>query len=352
MLKKIVSITLLLSLTTLLPSVIHAQNNRQYLRDFKDQFVQIAYDSGYSLSTYFIFEKDNLPNEVEVDVHGGNEYMFILKGVETDKLSIIGSPKGNHIDRLQINEQSLLFSKAVDLSSYSEKVRYSFKLDATEESKKTQTKNTQDFFSGLGIDTDEDKPKNPTVVFLVLYKSGDNKGNASANKREDFFSQNAKQKEGHTSTIPTKNVVSATQEQLENDLKDVTPISPSGLKYMNGKIAIDKWMLALVREEYNDQDILSVFDVMDEEWKKEFLAYKTNFTADKIIKGTKGGVKHRGFTKDNLLVIDHTIDNKVATRYYFKIKKCDDYGRIVPNHVLKEGKLHITPWQKAIVPID
>lgn len=115
---------------------------------------------------------------------------------------------------------------------------------------------------------------------------------------------------------------------------------------MNDRIAIDKWMEALVKESRGEKR--SIFDIMDEDWKKKRSTY--NSTASSLISKLGGGFSHRGFTKNNLLMIDYAIDNKIVTRYYFKIKNCDDYGGIVPKQEIKDGKLYITPWQNALAP--
>jgi len=145
-------------------------------------------------------------------------------------------------------------------------------------------------------------------------------------------------------------VTKMTKEEMEKETASLTSASPSGLKYMNGKIAVDKWMEALVREAQGDENIFKTFDAMHEDWQNQYSSYKATSTADQLLNKLDGGVKHRGFTEDNLLVVDHVINNEVVARYYFKIKKCADYGRIVPKQEIKDGKLHITPWQKAVVP--
>ena len=143
-----------------------------------------------------------------------------------------------------------------------------------------------------------------------------------------------------------------TREEMKKETASLSSTSPSGLKYMNGKMAIDKWMEALVREAHGDEDVFKTFDAMHEDWQNEYTSYKSSSTANKLLNELDGGFKHRGFTKENLLVVDHVVNNEIVARYYFKIKKCDDYGRIIPKHEIKDKKMHITPWQKAAIPTD
>lgn len=139
-------------------------------------------------------------------------------------------------------------------------------------------------------------------------------------------------------------------DDLAKETATLTSISPSGLKYMNGKIAVDRWMEALVREEQGESEAFTVFDAMHDDWKTQNAIYKDAFFARKLIKPLQGGFTHRGFTEDNLLVVDHTTNGEIVTRYYLKIAKTSDYGRIIPKYEVNNGKLYITPWQKAAVP--
>lgn len=323
-----------------------ANPKMEELMRYKATIIKDAAKYGYSLADYQTFSVKAFPKQLETEIHGGNNYLLVLYSGDTESLQIKGTPDKTY------NQLAQLTEGMDELQAF--------------EAKKTSNKSTHqiDFRASLyatnytlnlegekGTWSDE-----PMASFFVFYKSYENMGGAADNKAEDFYTKKTGQalvnsmEEGKREYEATVGYKWMSLEDMVKETETLTSTSPSGLKYMNAKIATDKWMEALVREAHGDGHIYSTFDAMHEDWQKEYSRYKLNATADQLLKELDGGFKQQGFTKDNLVVMDHIIGDKVVTRYYFKIKKCEDYGRIVPKHEIKDGKLHITPWQKAVVP--
>jgi len=258
----------------------------------KELVVHNAAKKGFSLADEQTYKTKDFPDKIEVSLHGGNTYQLALFNDANGSVQLLGTPDEKY------NLLARMTEGLEELQAFETKAELSVSIQK--------------------------------IDLRALVHS-------------PFYTLESKIK------IDDPNVQSNTSLMIK-ETETLSPSSSSGLKYMNGKIAVDKWMEALVRESHGDGHLFKTFDAMHEDWQQQFSQYKATSTAEKIIKGLEGGVNHHGFTKDDLLVLDHIIDNKVVTRYYFKIKKCSDYGRIVPKHEIKDGKLHITPWQKAVVP--
>lgn len=310
---------------------------------------QILYDAakkGYSLSNRHTYSTKDFPTKINTSIHGGNTYQLVLFNDASGIVQLVGTPDETY------NRMAKLTDGAKELPSFETKASLNistYHIDFRESLYNAPCTLT------AKVRGENANIKSTTSLF-VFYKSFENLGGPENNKAEDFYSKKvteavvAKAEAQVEAFEKAMGYEFGSLEELIEETEMLSSISPSGLKYMNGKIAIDKWMEALVRESRGDGHIFKTFDAMHEDWQKKYFNYKVSSTANKLIKELDGGFKHRGFTKDNLLVVDHIMQDKVVTRYYFKIKKCTDYGRIIPRHELRDGKLHIIPWQKAIVP--
>ena len=287
----------------------------------------------------------DLPSVINTTLHGGNTYLLVLLNESSEKVQLIGTPDPayNQLARLTEGMDPLAsFETDPKPNIAIQKVDFRASLYST--------------FYQLRARLSGSPAMDSPISFFVFYKSYENLGGAEGNKAEDFYTQQA----GAEMVHALQEDMAAYEKTLGYDLmsleamleeaKNLSAISPSGLKYMNGKIAIDKWMEALVRESRGDGHLYKTFDAMHEDWQAEYASYQTTSTADSLLNELEGGVSHLGFTEDNFLVVDHVIAEQVVARYYFKIKRCADYGRIIPRQTLKDGKLHITPWQKVVVP--
>lgn len=319
------------------------------LNTYKEIITKDAAQYGYSLANYINFKVVDFPIKEEMTLYEGNEYLLVLHSTDTKNIQLKGKPEETFITMSRLTENMDYMKTFTAEASTNQSVQ---QLDFRKSEYSVEYKLDLEGRKDESID-------DPVASLFIFYKNRDNNtNNPEANKGEKYYSQ--KSTEEFVARIQSQerakaNAVIAKHEymnleDMDKEVETLTPISPSGLKYMNGKIAMDKWMEALVRESRGDDGIYKTFDAMHEDWQNEHSAYKANSTADKLLNELEGGFTHRGFTKDNLLVVDHIIGEKIVARYYFKIKKCKDYGRIIPRHRIKDGQLHIMPWQKAMVP--
>ncbi|MEM9824115.1 MAG: hypothetical protein AAF985_23720 [Bacteroidota bacterium] len=310
---------------------------------------QILYDAakkGFSLSARHRHQTKDFPQTIDITIHGGNRYLLVLYNDAAGMVQLVGTPDEEYNKMVQLMEGAEVlsaFATAASVDLVSQEVDFRESL----------------YNSTCAVEAKIKSNKvNSETSLFVFYKSFENLGGPANNKPEDFYSKKVAEAVIAGAEAQVKAFEEAMGyefvglEELIEATKALSAASPSGLKYMNGKVAVDKWMEALVREAHGDSDIYKTFDAMHEDWQKQYMSYKATSTAQPLIDELDGGFKHQGFTNDDLLVVDHVLNDKVVTRYFFKIKKCADYGRIVPKHEIKAGKLHITPWQKALVPND
>lgn len=184
-------------LTFFLPAIVliiisaslNAQNRTELLK-YKNRFLKQVSpaEHGYSFSYYEIVEQKDFPKKVELNLHGGNEYMLIVHGLDTSTHRLKGSPNISSGNFRSIDVEGYICSKWVDLTKVSIPVSYTFTIDADKDVKSKDNASSQ-FFSGLGLENNANKKLNPMIIFLVIYKSKDNKVDASGNKKENYYTQ-------------------------------------------------------------------------------------------------------------------------------------------------------------------
>jgi len=194
------------------------------------------------------------------------------------------------------------------------------------------------------------------IRLLIFYKSLENLGGPENNKAEDFYSKQAAAaiisaaEDGLKAFEEAMGYEFVSLEELIKETEGLTTKSSSGMELETAKTALNIWKDAMVAASREDNILNTVWKMMDDEWQSEFYKYKNNHTVEELIHGLKGALSYRGFTKDDLFVVDHVVDEQVKARYYFKFPKDKKHGGIIPKHEIKDGKLHLTAWQKAVAP--
>ncbi|MFK8008785.1 MAG: hypothetical protein AB8H03_20665 [Saprospiraceae bacterium] len=316
------------------------------LKMYKEIILKDVAKYGYSLADYQTFSLKDFPKKMKTTIYGGNRYLLVLHSANAKRVQLKGTP----------DEKYNLLAKMTDGMDEIE----SF------EAKSTANKSTHqiDFRASLYNTTytlnlegkDDAYSKNSMASFFVFYKSYENMGGPEDNKAENFYSKKVEDtmissaKESVNEFEKAMGYEFTSLEELIEETKNLTIQSASGMELTTAKTALNIWKDAMVLDAKGKNTLNSIFKIMDTDWQSDYSKYRNNHTIEKLHHELKGAFSYRGFTKDGLFVVDHVMDESVIARYYFKFPKNKKRGGIIPKYEIKDGKLHLTAWQKAVVP--